>query len=323
MVGGKWRRVRRGHLCPVCGHDSWCTVSEDGQVVKCMRVQSDRKVVSRNGTIGYLHAVDGLTALPPVTPDPPKIDAPAIQRRCRADCTHGRVRMMSASLGVSEESLLRLGMGFHVDLSCVTFPMFNGKREVIGIRTRNRHGQKMAVRGSRNGLFIPLDLKLAGPLLVVEGPTDTAALLDLGFDAIGRPDCQGGIDHLLELLRGHRARPLIVVVSDNDKPGIEGANKLAGALIRNGYRATVIAPPKGIKDARQWVNRGAKREHVERAIADSGLMSQTVSRTDLTAKKTVELNRSGSGQARRANVGTSSTPCGLCRVPTNPGNVEP
>jgi hypothetical protein len=72
---------------------------------------------------------------------------------------------------------------------------------VQGIRLRFSNGRKLAVRGGREGLFVPSGLAATNQLLICEGPTDTAALLDLGFAAVGRPSCAGGTRLLVELLR--------------------------------------------------------------------------------------------------------------------------
>jgi hypothetical protein len=69
--------------------------------------------------------------------------------------------------------------------------MNDGKRSVIGIRLRNDLGRKWAVTGSRQGLFLP------GPhpgqtVLIVEGPTDAAAAVDLGVQR----DRQAGVPRL-------------------------------------------------------------------------------------------------------------------------------
>jgi DNA primase len=145
--------------------------------------------------------------------------------------------------------------------------MFDARRKVIGIRLRAEDGQKWAVAGSHNGLFWPDGLAGAGPLLICEGPTDTAALLDLGYDAIGRPCCTGAVEMIIEVVRRLRRRD-VVVVADADAPGIEGANRLARALTEAGRRPKVIRPLWG-KDARAWVQAGATRAVVDTAIQNA------------------------------------------------------
>jgi hypothetical protein len=145
--------------------------------------------------------------------------------------------------------------------------MCNAKHETIGIRLRAEDGHKWAVAGSHNGLFWPDDLIGGRPLLICEGPTDTAAMLDLGCDAIGRPSCTGAVDMVIEVVRHLRCRD-VIVVADADGPGIEGADRLAQAMTEAGRRPKVIRPLRG-KDARTWVWAGATRAVVDTVVANA------------------------------------------------------
>jgi len=244
-------------------------VSADGEVACCMRVQSDRP--ARNG--GWLHR---LTDAPPppvpreYVPRPargPPSDWPALLRRFERDTRTADVERLAAGLGVSPGSLLRLGIAWAGPHRAWAFPMCDAKRETVGVRLRAEDGRKWAIAGSRNALFWPDDLAGGGPLLVCEGPTDTAALLDLGYDAIGRPSCTGAVEMVIETVRALRRRD-VVVVADADGPGIEGADRLAQAMTEAGRRPKVIRPREG-KDARAWVRAGATRAVVDTVIRNA------------------------------------------------------
>jgi len=183
------------------------------------------------------------------------------------DTRSAEVERLAASLGVSSGSLFRLGIRWAAPHRAWAFPMCSTDRQIIGVRLRAEDGRKWAVGGSRNGLFWPADLSGGGPLLVCEGPTDTAALLDLGFDAIGRPSCAGATEMVVDAVRRLHRRD-VVVVADGDRPGIEGADRLARALTEAGCRPKVICPSVG-KDARAWVQAGATRAEVEAVIASA------------------------------------------------------
>jgi phage/plasmid primase-like uncharacterized protein len=146
--------------------------------------------------------------------------------------------------------------------------------KVIGVRLRAENGQKWAVSGSRQGLFIP-DGQSApdDPVLVCEGPTDTAALLDLGFYAIGRPSCSGGSLTLAAMLAGCH----VVIVGDRDEPktrpdgsvffpGQDGAERLAEALLLARAQTVRIVYPLNAKDAREWKRAGATADVVRTVI---------------------------------------------------------
>ena len=266
-----WRRVRRGQPCPVCRHPDWCAVSADGAVALCQRVESARRV----GEAGWLHRLTD--SRPRATPrsytvpygtDPvPELRPLAEQFRAALD--PGRLHQLAASLGLSEQSLQRLGVGWAADHGAWTFPMAHADGHVVGIRLRFPNGRKLAIKGSKEGLFLPDPPGVCSTprLLVCEGPTDTAALLDLGLEGVaGRPSCTGGIKQLVEVVRRRRARE-VVIVADADEPGQRGAHYLATVLTVYSPAVRVIQPPPGVKDARDWLRAGGTAADVERAIA--------------------------------------------------------
>ncbi len=89
------------------------------------------------------------------------------------------------------------------------------------------------------------------PVVVVEGASDTATAMDLGFVAVGRPSAEGGTSLLPGLLRGRE----VIVVGDNDAgAGVKGMESAHFALLPACSRVTKILPPKQFKDLRQWKN---------------------------------------------------------------------
>jgi hypothetical protein len=236
-----------------------------------MRIKSDRP--TRNG--GWLHrlAYSAPRQVPRLHVPPPRATAPrttdwiALLQRFARDTRAAEVERLAATLGVSPGSLFRLGIVWAAPRHAWGFPMRDAAQKVIGIRLRTESGHKWAVTGSHNGLFWPEDLTGAGPLLVAEGPTDVAALLDLGYATIGRPSCAGTIEAVVEAVRRLRRRD-VVIVADADGPGIDGADRLAQALTEKGHRPKVIRPVQG-KDARAWVQAGATRTVVDTAIASA------------------------------------------------------
>lgn len=185
---------------------------------------------------------------------------------------------LSRDTGPSAESYERLRVGYLTgDLAeladlkdgsiAYSFPMRLPAGPVCGIRVRSRSGRKWAVGGSRNALFIPdgVDIK-RDRLVLCEGPTDTAALLDLGVPAVGRPDAQGRLELCADLAR-HNDAGQTVVVADNDAPGLEGALRCARAVRVQCPDVRVVQPPEAYKDVRQWVLAGATRSAFESLVA--------------------------------------------------------
>jgi hypothetical protein len=130
-----------------------------------------------------------------------------------------------------------------------TWPMADELARTIGIRLRDEaSGTKRAVKGSRNGLFIPrmIEQEL---VLVTEGESDTAAALTLGCFAIGRPGCSGGTELLVRWLR-RRAERDIAIVCDADAPGMRGAAELAVTISGLARTVRIVVGPRCWKDLR-------------------------------------------------------------------------
>jgi hypothetical protein len=199
--------------------------------------------------------------------DPPdtKRDFARLAAEYREGVKPSALALLANQLGVSPESLKRLGTGWAAERHAWAFPMRNAVGEVVGVRLRSASANKSAVRGGKEGIFIPADLPEGGRLLITEGPTDCAALLDLGFAAVGRPSCSGGSRHVVELVR--RLAPAdVVAVADRDWPGQRGADRLATVLVAYCPAVRVIVPPAPFKDARAWKVGGAMVADVVTAI---------------------------------------------------------
>jgi P4 family phage/plasmid primase-like protien len=123
---------------------------------------------------------------------------------------------------------------------------------------RTDSGKKIAVRGSRRGLTFALPVRqYAGtsvnePVFVVEGASDTAAGVALGLDIVGRPSATGGLEFLVELLRGRH----VCILGENDNAGRLGARKIATGLLSECPSVRIVFPPEAHKDLRCWVAEG-------------------------------------------------------------------
>ena len=187
----------------------------------------------------------------------------------------------AARLGLPADALARLGVGWCPDQTALTVPMRDADGTIIGIRTRTPGGDKRAITGSRNGLFLPAEWTDAPPerpdrLVLAEGPTDAAALLAWGFTAAGRPNDAGGMLQAEKLV--DRLNPAeVVVLADADGPGRKGAAVLSNALKRS-VPVRLAEPPVGVKDARDWFGRGATAAEVSAVIDAAPILRLTVGR---------------------------------------------
>lgn len=212
-----------------------------------------------------------------------------------------KVAELAVQLGVSAQSLMTLGVGWcenylmyvrsrdrECPVTAWTFPMVNAAAVATGLRLRYANGEKGSWTDTQAGLFLPVRWLGGGPLLIVEGPTDAAAVLDWGFDVIGRPSCNDGNDLILALLKVFKRDVVILSNLDEPKhrpdgsifyPGQEGAAALADQILWRCPTLRVITPPSGIKDARQWLNAGGTRRDVEAVISSKGQWRPTKRKT--------------------------------------------
>ena len=254
-------RFSKAKPCPICQHPYWCRVFADGWA-ECMRVQSATPAKS-GGWMHRLgneqHGAHGVTR-PTSAPkcEPPGINATALMRAWAAATPPAALADFGASLGVSVAALTAVGTAWAAPHAAWAFPMRDGHGNAVGIRLRNDQG-KFAVRGSRQGLFLAA-VAPQPTLFVCEGPTDTAAALDLGLFAVGRPNCCCGGAELRIYARRHDCRR-VVLVADNDKPGLDGARK-AGGELRLPF--AIYVPPA--KDVREFVRLGGTRLMIENTL---------------------------------------------------------
>ena len=275
-----WLRVSRRKPCPVCNKPDWCLISdfdETPAAAICARIESP----IRCGEAGWLHHLHDKgcqkwQSRPRVTYVETHSDTRSLRDWCRfanqcvASLATFQLEALSNELGVSVEALRQLRTGWSNEHHAFTFPMFNANDQVLGIRLRKRNGQKWSVRGGHEGLFVIHEeindraeqaADANSTLVICEGPTDTAALLDLGFDAVGRPSCKGGIKQIVDFVQSRKPCE-VVIIADEDVPGLRGANNLASVLTVYVPSVKVVVPPDGANDARDWKRKGATHKDV-------------------------------------------------------------
>ena len=125
---------------------------------------------------------------------------------------------------------------------------------------------------SKTGLFIPTGLSPEGILLICEGPTDTAAALDLGFPAIGRPNCNSKVEMTAEIVKGKD----VVIIGDNDDGGRAGAERLSDTLVLYCKDVRIVYPPEGIKDLRDWLKAGLTEECLKNIINETEILKMNI-----------------------------------------------
>ncbi len=167
------------------------------------------------------------------------------------------IEQLANKLGVSSLALRFLGVvwsGEHW-----AFPMKDKFGDVCGIQLRYSNGFKQTLRNCRVGYFIPA-CAAQRTAFVCEGASDTASALTLGLYAVGRYNCaQSGYD-LGQYLRRVGVRD-VVVIADNDNPGIMGAEKLVKEL---NMHCCIYTPPA--KDLRLAMSCGITKAVIESSV---------------------------------------------------------
>jgi len=145
-----------------------------------------------------------------------------------------------------------------------------------GARTSYEYGYLHILDESRNlcgsGESVISFLDKDGPILIVEGASDTLVGLTLGIDTIGKFSNVGGMDLLKRMpIRGREVWLLGEndVKPNGDWPGKDGMERAYLAL-KGLCRAVRAMPPDGIKDLREWLHRGLTREELTDYIRNHG-----------------------------------------------------
>jgi hypothetical protein len=250
-----FQRVNARRRCPVCGRADWCLIHTDPVPLHavCPRVESPKRL----GDAGWLHElVPGAVMPPAVLQDP--TPAPSFGRLATKLEAAANLAELAAALRLDADALRRLRVGWRAEESCSTWPMQDAGGRIIGLQRRwpdRRSGPKV-MDGHRAGLFVPRGLEPGRVLLITEGPTDCAAALELGVQAVGRFSCSHGSWYLRRLIRRLKP-PALCIVSDADEPGRNGAARLAAELADMVPRLLVAEPPRPHKDLRAWRAAGA------------------------------------------------------------------
>lgn len=312
----EWSTYKANQHCPICGHKGWCCYRGPitaPTAVGCARVATgcaknrEGRPITFRGGMGWVHRIRDDGSFHPrrpvrrarqIQPFNPFMDE--LAREFHANITPLEAHALGELLGVSGASLMRLRLGWCkqylsreigeggevtekvAHAKAFAFPMRDAGGKVVGIRFRNLSGYKWAAKGSQNGLFIPAGKLTQGALIVAEGPTETAAVMDWGFDVIGRPGNTAGKEFVIDFCRRHPGKD-VVILRNNDPAGSDalrlthlGADGVAAELLASHFARSVrvMAPPV-TKDARDWKKQGATRAEVEAVIRRTPLWRPT------------------------------------------------
>lgn len=251
-------------------------MSSEGTAFLCMRTTSNKPFVLADGSVGHIHYVKGEAHVPRQLVRQER-QKPSVNLEewynATASINHNVWKeQLAKELGVSYSSLLFMGALWSANHQAWAFPMRDGLGKIVGIRIRWPNGNKKAITGSKNALFIPRDEYRKQRVYLFEGPTDTCAAVTIGLKAIGRPSCSAGLFDIITFIKQNQVKEL-VIVCDSDKPGLDGAAALVQHLP---IRSVVITPPA--KDMRDFLKNGGTASMLE-AMADAMVWNQPLHST--------------------------------------------
>ena len=253
------------------------TVSDDGGMCVCRRVESDRPAKSG---IGWIHSLREMkvevgsrsrtadvknSAVGLGLPTSTRVAAEYFAALPRGDIQVRLCRYLMRELSIPCDMLVAMDVRWDAAAKAAAFPMRDAEGKVTGIRYRQlKTAKKWALKGSKDGLFfIPGFIPISEEIVVCEGPTDMLAAASVGLNAVGRSACLTGAALLRDFIRGHHVRRVTIIADDDPpkarpgggtwRPGIDGAKKLAKDL---GIAARIVLPFPGFKDIREWYAKG-------------------------------------------------------------------
>jgi len=144
--------------------------------------------------------------------------------------------ILAENIGVGQKALRKFNIAINKANSHYLIPMYQGV-EICGIQEQwieKNERIKKSQRYSHQGWFVPdLDWDTKKPIYICEGFSDTTVLVDMGFQAIGRYNAA-----VIKPLVGIKDWEKVIIISDNDKVGLDGSKKLQSQLL-----SAIVAVP--------------------------------------------------------------------------------
>lgn len=278
MKRSTYVRCRKGRECPVCEHDSWCSIGSEGQVM-CRRVESAKAKVDKNGQPYWVHDLGdprGEIAKREATSTPKMTESELMvihRDHLRAGSHTARVNE-ARRLGVSAKALeiMQVGGGRDARGSYTLWPMFGPELRLVGLMRRYENGEKKYWRGGGAGVFVPMGSFVTDPaqyrtMHVVEGGSDVAAMVDIGLRVVGRPSNTGGLPFLRWVRSVNKSVQFIVCAERDWRPTEKcdcSRDRYCGQCWPGLYGASLVA--KEIGGVIAWPKYPAKdvRESIQR-----------------------------------------------------------
>ena len=231
-------RVTQDCPCPICGHDKWCSFSDNGEWVYCPR--TNRPGVERIGELGWRYPNPGV--IPPIIL-PYDYESFQTYWYNLPSSIPSHSPFEGIPIGFIDEYFL---IKDDITRRSWVYPMYN-VNGMSGLQFRDGVGNKKSYPGTRLGLFMPRDWDVGTPTVYIcEGFSDTVAMAYAGFKALGRA-CATHNKAVVEYVETYSPER-VIIVADNDEIGIKGANSLQSLLLLH-TECGILIPV--LKDARE------------------------------------------------------------------------
>jgi hypothetical protein len=264
--------------CPVCSSTTkGCCATDNGlHICRGSPLSGWKRLKScDNGFSAYRRQEDFNETSRPVFQKKPQpvINWDALVERYKRNINKKNKQFLSSRLGVPDcFDLFNIGIVNNKTGEYYTIP----ERDVsgyIGVSLRQESDKtiKSCVTGSKRGLCVPDSFfNSVGPVYIVEGFSDCAAMVAAGINCIGRPSNVGGSDMVADICAGRE----VIVVGENDWrlcrqcsgvgcsncnyigsifPGLVGAYTVSKKLASKKIKSSFLMPPKGYKDCRDFL----------------------------------------------------------------------
>ncbi len=170
------------------------------------------------------------------------------------------------SLGVTDEAVLWLGIGWDGSKKAWIFREFDHEGNITGLSCRGAFtdgsdkGKKWGIKGSTRGLIYAPCPEWGGipayidhPIPCPEGASDVLACLSHEIYAIGRPSASGTVESNASLVKAAKGRDIALCVEYDKGAGMVSTLDHAKRLVRYASSVRFLEPPEGCKDMREWL----------------------------------------------------------------------
>jgi hypothetical protein len=182
-----------------------------------------------------------------------------------------QVDALVKAFGIDARTWLRLRVGWHE--SGFVFPLVDPLPDIVNYEVLSSERWPYPACPESGGVLLPDGVGQQPIVVITQGAANVAALLDMGFDAIGLPYNGCRVDEVRVMLAERPGWHEVVLLEERTKPGTN-ISKATRALyaelqarLASGHRKVYsLRPPVGVNNAYAWLKKGATEDDVMAVI---------------------------------------------------------